>query len=193
VQAGDPISEQLARERLESLWNAHYADVLAFGLRRLADREAADDVAAETFLVAWRRLDAIPPEAVRPWLLGVANKVIANSRRGRRRTDALIAKLERTHVTAANELPEQTGTAVAAFNRLKSRDREVLALVVWEDLAPWEAATVLGIPTSKFSVRLHRAKRRLRKELERAGHPVDEEGDAASAESNLSAPAMETR
>jgi RNA polymerase sigma factor (sigma-70 family) len=192
VQAGDPISEQLARERLESLWNAHYADVLAFGLRRLADREAADDVAAETFLVAWRRLDAIPLDAVRPWLLGVANKVIANSRRGRRRTEALIAKLEQTHVPAVDELPEQTGAAVAAFNRLKSRDREVLALVVWEDLAPWEAAAVLGISTSKFSVRLHRAKQRLRKELERAGHLVDEEGDVASAESNLSAPAMET-
>ena len=194
MQAGDPIGEQLARERLEALWNAHYAEVLAFALRRLADRGAADDVAAETFLVAWRRVDAIPADAARPWLLGVANKVIANSRRGRRRTEALTAKLERTHVNAVDEsLSEQGGKAVMAFNRLKASDREVLALVVWEDLAPREAAVVLGISSSRFSVRLHRARQRLRKELARSGHLVEEEGDLASAKSDPSTPAMETR
>jgi hypothetical protein len=53
----------------------------------------------------------------------------------------------------------------AAFNRLNANDREILALAAWEDLTPSEAARVLGMPTARFSVRLHRAKQRLRKQL----------------------------
>jgi DNA-directed RNA polymerase specialized sigma24 family protein len=63
---------------------------------------------------------------------------------------------------------------VEAFNALSAGDREVLSLVTWQELKPREAATVLGISPALFSVRLHRARARLRKELERAGHnPVN--------------------
>jgi RNA polymerase sigma-70 factor (ECF subfamily) len=78
---------------------------------------------------------------------------------------------------------------VAAFNRLRLRDREVLALVVWEDLSPSEAAIVLGLSPGSFSVRLHRAKKRLRKQLGPGGH-VDGE---ASATAGVKTPEMEAR
>ena len=68
--------ETQAYVRFDACLRAHYADIVAYALRRLDDRRAADDVAAETFAVAWRRVDSIPPEPL-PWLLGVARHVRA--------------------------------------------------------------------------------------------------------------------
>ena len=70
---------------LASIYRRHSAAVLAYALRRCAPDDAAD-VASETFVVAWRRIADIPDEpAVRPWLFGVARRVLANQRRGIRR------------------------------------------------------------------------------------------------------------
>lgn len=167
----DFIGDEAARSRLESLWAAHYTDLLAFAFRRVGDRLAAEDVVAETFLVAWRRVEAIPTDEARTWLFAVANKVIANSRRSRQRGDALLARLEQTGNGSCHQLEaDSLGVVVAAFNRLSRADRRALALVVWEELAPREAALVLRISAGAFSVRLHRAKERLRHEI-RAGDP----------------------
>jgi hypothetical protein len=57
--------------------------VLAFSIRRLPDRSTAEDAAAETFAVAWRRRELIPEEPL-PWLYGIALRVAANQRRPRR-------------------------------------------------------------------------------------------------------------
>ena len=172
-----PACEAPARERFEALWDAHYHDIYAFALRRLADPDAARDAAAETFLVTWRRLDS-PITATRPWLFGVANKIVANALRTQRRKLALQARLIHSYREPTAALGDPADEVVAAFNRLRPGDRELLSLVVWEELTPSEAAQALGIPTAKFSVRLHRAKKRLRKELAGAGHVEDEAGAA---------------
>ena len=57
----------------------------------------------------------------------------------------------------------------AALGRLPANDREAITLIAWDGLRPAEAATVLGQSPAAFRVRLHRAKRRLRRELDRAG------------------------
>ncbi len=76
------------------------------------------------------------------------------------------------------------GAVAEAFNRLRAADREVLALVVWEGLKPREGAKALGITAAQFSVRLHRAKQRLRKEVIGAGHlPNEAEGISRPASS----------
>jgi len=54
----------------------------------------------------------------------------------------------------------------SAFSKLSERDREVIALSAWEGLKPREAARVLGTTAARFSIRLHRARRRLTKLLE---------------------------
>jgi RNA polymerase sigma factor (sigma-70 family) len=152
-------------EAFEEIWNAHYADILAFCLRRLGDRQEAADAAADAFLIAWRRSADIPDNA-RPWLFGVALRVVANRRRGWQRRGALTARLGGTLPTAsAAPVDEQPGDVLAAFRLLSAGDQEVLSLVAWEELTPGEAAEVLGIPVARFSVRLHRAKRRLRNRL----------------------------
>src|SRR5918997_1497412 len=79
------------RARFERLYDAHYAAVLAYALRR-SGRTIAHDVAAETFLVAWRRLEVVPVDAA-PWLYGVARRVLANERRAENRRAALAERM----------------------------------------------------------------------------------------------------
>ena len=82
----DPPSAALDiyRDRFERCFRDHYAQVLAFSLRRLSGRELAEDVVADTFAVAWRRRDRIPDPAL-PWLYAIAANVIANQYRSNRR------------------------------------------------------------------------------------------------------------
>ena len=82
------IDLELAQIRYGRLYRDQGRAVLAYALRRVGDPEDAADVVAETFLVAWRRIDAVPDHEL-PWLFGVARKVIANQRRGERRLASL--------------------------------------------------------------------------------------------------------
>jgi RNA polymerase sigma-70 factor (ECF subfamily) len=158
------------RERFERIYRENFRTVLRFAAARI-DPERAKDVAAETFLVAWRRLDDIPIEP-RPWLLGVARKVIAGQFRAEKRRGALAVRVgaERDRSVAPADLAAvlaDRDEVLAAFAALGERDREVLRLVTWDGLSTTEAAEVLGVTKLAFAVRLHRARRRLRDELER--------------------------
>lgn len=163
-----PTSEA---ERFEALWTAHHAAVFGYVLRRLGDPDAAQDVTSETFLTAWRRRRSVPRKP-RPWLLGVARKTLGNHLRGERRRETLVAR-----IAAVDGRPnprewnhgrddELAPNVADAFNSLSPKDREVLSLVAWEGLKPREAAKALGIDPARFSVRLHRARKRLRANLE---------------------------
>lgn len=170
------------QERFERLFRAHHAVVLAFARRRI-DAEGVDDVVSETFLVAWRRLDAVPAEEL-PWLLGVARNVIATKRRGQARRVRLQARVEAAFQDQAGVHDESFGSGVvtAALARLNERDQETLTLVAWDGLTPAEAAAVIGIPVNRFRVRLHRAARRLRWALD----AEIEEADAALSQAQVS-------
>ncbi|MBS1878594.1 MAG: sigma-70 family RNA polymerase sigma factor [Actinobacteria bacterium] len=167
--------------RFEAIFRSFYPRVLAYALRRCDDRASAEEATAETFLVAWRRLDVVPLEAL-PWLLGVARKVLANERRraSRRPPDGPSVPLELVAVADAQQpIPEVVADRTAfaaAFAGLSENDREALALIAWEGLQPREAAAVVGCSTAVFSVRLHRARRRLLKELQANGHSWGERG-----------------
>ena len=158
-----------AADQLEALFRRHHAAVTAYARRRVPS-DAADDVVASTFLVAWRRLDQVPADSL-PWLLAVARNVITTQQRGSRRRGDLRRRLEGTAGGAAEPpaAEEPAGRVAAALARLPARDREAITLIAWDGLRPAEAATVLGQSPATFRVRLHRAKRRLRRELERGG------------------------
>jgi RNA polymerase sigma-70 factor (ECF subfamily) len=161
-------------ERLEALFRRHHSAVAAYARRR-APSEAVDDVVASTFLVAWRRLDEVPAGAL-PWLLAVARNVIATQHRGSRRRGALRTRLEGAESGASP--PEDADDRVtAALGRLSERDREAITLIAWDGLRPAEAAAVLSQSAATFRVRLHRAKRRLRRELDR-GEQADRRPNA---------------
>lgn len=157
--------------RFRELYLAHYRQVYVY-LRRRTDLEHAKDGTAETFLVAWRRLDEVPEDGrALPWLYATARRVLANQWRGRRRSDRLKEKLIR--MPSENEPGPEASVARSAeiqsvtdaLGRLRSSDREVLRLAEWEALSHAEIATVLGCSTHAVDQRMHRARKRLATQL----------------------------
>lgn len=169
--------------RFESCFRDNYALILAFAIRRLPDRAAAEDAAAETFAVAWRRRDVLPAEPL-PWLYGIALRVVGNQRRSGERRRRLGNRLEQEAGSPPAgpepaELMHRRDAFFRAFRLLGEDEREVLRLVAWDGLDTREAASVLGCSTTAFRVRLHRARRRLAKHLEASGHSAREHPNEA--------------
>jgi RNA polymerase sigma-70 factor, ECF subfamily len=167
MQGMDETKRALAESRLESLFHRHYRDVWAY-VRRRAEPELVDDVVAETFLVAWRRLADVPDDA-RPWLLGVARKTLSTQRRSATRRQRLATKVESEQARGDRDDSESELPVSEALAQLSEEDREAITLIAWDGLTPREAAAVLGQSPASFRVRLHRAKRRLRQRLEAGG------------------------
>lgn len=150
------------RLAFERLFATHYWAVRAYVLRR-GPASAVEDVVADTFLVAWRRLDSLGDDPL-PWLLGVARRMLANHHRADRRRGALATRLVNagSDPAAAWEPPAEMSVELArAMAALSVREREALLLIAWEDLDPGRAARAAGCTQAAFRVRLHRARRRV--------------------------------
>lgn len=159
-----------ARERFEVLFKSHYEAIYRYAVRRV-DSDHAADVAAEVFLVAWRRFDEIPRDVL-PWLYGVARRVLANDRRSVERTRRLHGRVSvRAEGISPPEPVDPADAAAetlrldAAFRTLSPGDREVLMLAAWEGLDVTGIATVLGCGRPAAAMRLSRARRRLQTAL----------------------------
>lgn len=155
-----------SRARFEALYRAHCGVVRSFVHRRVP-AAAADDVVAEVFVHAWRRLDRAPEDPL-PWLLSIARGLIANRRRADARQVALRDRLAAMAAPAPAE-PMQDDTheseLMRALRGLGRLDQEVLLLVAWDGLDRVQAARTLGITPGLFGVRLHRARRRLERAI----------------------------
>jgi RNA polymerase sigma factor (sigma-70 family) len=168
------MSKPPDKRRHDALFAAHHDAVWRFAVRRIGE-DGAEDVVAETFLVAWRRLDAVPEQEL-AWLLGVARKVIANQRRGQRRHANLTERIGHELALGAEEPREPAIPAdavLAALATLGERDQEVLRLVYWDGLDPSAAARTLGCTAVALRVRLHRARTRMARALAAGGFPAD--------------------
>ncbi|WP_112249057.1 RNA polymerase sigma factor [Kribbella monticola] len=160
---------EVERAAFEGLYREHYWALLRFAVRRLPDQESARDLVADTFAVAWRRRQRIPPDRVLPWLYSVAGKLLANRRRSRVLADDVTRRLSSyavlDHAAGPEERAEWTevlNTVLEALRTLHRRDQEVLLLHAWEGLQGDDLAAALGCSTGAAAVRLHRARRRLR-------------------------------
>lgn len=162
------------------MFDEHHRRVMAYALRRVDSLEDAEDVVAETFGVAWRRLRSIPDGAVLPWLLGVARRLIANQRRGNQRRFRLHLRLrERPPVPDASSVGSPVLDALA---RLPAGDQELLRLLAWDGLTHAEAGALLGITANAVAIRVHRARKRLGEEL----RALDDLAPKASPDSRTS-------
>ncbi len=162
------------RLRFERLFVEHRRDLLAYFVRR-ADPTDAADLLAETFLVAWRRLDVVPDDdAARLWLFGVARNTLRNHQRATRTARDLAAALQ--EVLARAPHPDAVSTVAlsvrAALDALNPPDREVMMLAVYEELTPAEISQVTGRSAASVRVRLHRARRRVAAQLDGAAVAV---------------------
>jgi RNA polymerase sigma-70 factor (ECF subfamily) len=147
-------------QRFEQIYEEHVDAIRAY-VRRRAPESVVDDVVADVFVVALRRIDDVPRDPL-PWLYAVARKTLANERRKR-------ARVAPPEPGLAYE-PEPVGDSqlAAAFAALSDADREILRLVAWEGLSPRAAAHVLECSPVAARVRYHRAKSRLRARLDGA-------------------------
>jgi RNA polymerase sigma-70 factor (ECF subfamily) len=153
-------------DRFEQLFEAHHRALLAYAARRLPSLTDAEDVVADVFLVAWRRLGDVPAgDAALPWLYGVARRTISNQRRSTNRRTNLQARLEQTAERPMAVPTPDAGPALDALARLKTDDQELLRLVAWEELSHAEIAEVLGISVNAVAIRLHRARGRFEQAL----------------------------
>src|SRR4051794_38866283 len=109
-------------ERFRRLYASHAGDVVRYALRRVSTPDAAEDVAAETFAVAWRRRAEAPDDPL-PWLYRIAWNVIAHERRAARRRAALVGRLAAQPLAPA-AAPASLEPLLAALARLSERDRE---------------------------------------------------------------------
>jgi RNA polymerase sigma factor (sigma-70 family) len=151
-----------------TVYDAHATPLLDYFLRRVS-QDHAHDLVAEVFLIVWRRREIAPDEPyLRPWLFKVASNVLRNHQRGAARRMRLHERLRAYATTEMDQPPEQADTDVIlrwALTRLREPDREILRLTAWEGCTTEELATVLGCSANAAAVRLHRARRRLRKVL----------------------------
>jgi RNA polymerase sigma factor (sigma-70 family) len=154
--------------RFRTLWESERSRIAAYAIRRTNSVEDAADVVADTFSIAWRRLDEVPAgENALPWLYTTARNVIANQRRGLRRHSALIERLGNQMTSAMvfdDALDEESLSARRLLLSLPDPDREVLMLSSWEGLDAREIGHVLGCSTVAARLRLHRARARMQRD-----------------------------
>lgn len=157
----------------DDLYDATFEQVLAYCRRRTRSLDDAEDAAAETYLVAWRKLDdATTAGSPLFWLYAVARKVTANQRRGQDRVGRLIDRLGRVldhrSVPGSDDLVLTAADAAdvaAALEILSPMDREIIWLVAFERLSYAEAGVVVGLSEAAVRSRLFRARQRLRGRL----------------------------
>jgi RNA polymerase sigma-70 factor (ECF subfamily) len=182
----EPRAECADRESaawFDELFGRYFARVHAYAVTRVGGT-LAEEVASETFAIAWRRRDVVPDVPL-AWLIGIARNVIREQCRQALRQDLIAAVL---HAWAAASPPVAGDVAELIVDRavllralaaLPVRDREVLMLLGWHGLSPREAADVLGCSRPALAMRVHRARRHLDRRISEAARDADpgSEGD----------------
>lgn len=163
-------------QELARVVTAHRNAIFRYGLRRLHDRSAAEELVAETFVVVWRRLDELPARQEELfWLYGIAGRVLSNMRRSQRRSLRLEIRLA-TEREAESKTPRySTGEVeklMEAIGSLSDINRDLIQLAYWEKLSHREMGLVLGCSEKAVGIRLSRARRSLRERLDQQSAPL---------------------
>jgi RNA polymerase sigma-70 factor (ECF subfamily) len=167
------------------LFDEYFADIHRYIARRLSE-DAADDLAAEVFVIALHGGYDPSIGPARPWLYGIATNLVARHRRTEvRRWKAIGRAAKRdgaSHEGHENEVLGRvdaarfTGPLAGALAGLKQRDRDVVLLVALGGLSHAEVASALRIPFGTVASRLSRARKQLRRALGDV-NPLKEDSD----------------
>ena len=173
-------AEIIVRSRQEpdcfaGIFDRHAAEILHYAHTRLGP-DRAEDVTAETFLAAFRRRDHYDPAwpDARPWLFGIAIRLIGKHWRAEARYRRMLAATP-APAAADDDFGDRSAERVTAqqfrpqlatvLDQLPGRDRELLLLVAWAGLTYEEAAQALGLTVSAVRSRLHRIRIKTRAAL----------------------------
>ncbi|MBK7406278.1 MAG: RNA polymerase sigma factor [Phycisphaerales bacterium] len=160
--AGDP-------ELFATLYRRHFEPVAGYLLRRTGNQALAEDLAADTFLAAWKALPTYQDSGIpfRAWLLRIATNranAVARRERVRRRVLAFLAPPDHHNPPA-----DDTEHLYTALARLSAEHQTVISLVHLEGLSLEQTARTLGLAEGTVKSRLHRAREALKHELARTG------------------------
>ena len=133
---------------------------------RRTDPDTAQDVLADALVVLWRRLEDVPTDNPLPWCYAVTSGCLANATRAAYRQRRLVERLSLVRSRASFEPVLDDADLYDALGRLPERDRELVRLWAWEQLAPHEIAVVLGVTPNAVRIRLHRARAKLGQHLD---------------------------
>jgi RNA polymerase sigma factor (sigma-70 family) len=170
----DELPLRLSRDlegNFGDLVTQHQDLVFGVALRVVAERQAAEDVAQEAFVRAYRALKRYPPERiaalrVRPWLAQISLNLARNQRRARRPADPLEAAAEQAHAADGPlrlaERREEHRFWSALLAGLPERYRLAVALRHVEGLSYQEMANALARPVGSIKSDVHRGVRELR-------------------------------
>ncbi|HJQ50662.1 MAG TPA: RNA polymerase sigma factor [Gaiellaceae bacterium] len=165
----------------ENAFEAEFSSLHRYLARRLG-ASAADEIAAETFAVAFRNWDRLDPERpVRPWLYGIAANLVRHHWRKEQRMLQAYARtgvdpvapdeLAAVERLDAQALQRELAEALAA---LRPEEREVLLLHAWAELSDSEIADALGLPLGTVKSRLSRTREGLRNQFADVGQEAVE-------------------
>jgi RNA polymerase sigma factor (sigma-70 family) len=175
-------------ERFRELFERHFPATLAF-LRRRIGPDMAEDLAIETFALAFRRRESYngAQANARPWLLGIANNLLRHHRRAERRKllayartgiDPDLAHDAGFEDAEARIQAQSAGPTLAlALANLRTAERDVLLLYAWADLTYTEIGYALGVPVGTVRSRLSRDRGRVRELLAASGQVLNEDAD----------------
>ena len=147
--------------RFELLYESHVGSIYRYFTRRSAISDC-EDLTAEVFTIAWRKIAEIPTEMELAWLYKTAWNVLANKRR--KFVEIPIEELDIEGDDIADVIIEDENLK-NAWLRLSIRDREVLRLTAWDGLTPDQLALVLNISVSGAGAALSRARRKFEEEM----------------------------
>lgn len=174
----EETQRQVGKEsgRFEALYRDHYRAIHAY-CRRRTHPNRVEDAVADVFSIAWRRMADVPDgDATRPWLYGVAYRVIGNQLRGERRRAVFLRRLEH-HSTGTPDGPQlqivkkaEYEMVLRALHRLDPFEQELLRLSVWEELPQAQIAAAFDLTEGAVKQRLHRARKKLAREYERTSN-----------------------
>lgn len=167
-----------ALEPVGVLYDRYFEDVRQFLRRATAGSADAEDLAHDTFLVIQKIAGRYDGRAsARPYLLGVAARLLRRRRRGIARLGEILSAFASTVAAAALASPEDIASESQqierferALSRLTHEKRVVFLLIERECLSGEEVARALEIPVNTVWTRLHHARAELRRSLAK-GHP----------------------
>ena len=146
-------------------FRSHLQDISRYLTRRV-ELSQVEDLASEIFEIAWRKRESCPEGFELPWLYKIAGFVVSNHRKKLSRRAITVPLLDHDRSAPSAEDVALDGSSVAqAFDELSAKDRQVLSLLVFEQLSIKEIAVVLGTTENNTSQRLKRARERLANNL----------------------------
>jgi len=149
-------------EQFAAIFDRHFDSVHAYLARRIG-ASLADDLASQTFVVAFERRESFRAtvDSARPWLFGIATNLMRNQWRAEQRALAALARLASDARRAAAPDRQEGDRLAAGLAQLDRGQRDALLLYAWEGLSYEEISAALGVPIGTVRSRIARARSRL--------------------------------